>query len=193
VIVRGIEEITLDSLNTAIRDMDIKCDTPFLVRDKLIIGELFSLIPIESEWCRGYMMLQTEDIEIQRMIQANLTGLSSEESDFRGVNSVLSEICNLVWGGIKSRFFNHNNSEEADSTVKVQVPIIINHAHRYISFGVDDPQLCFRYTIKDKHEKLGPITVYQRFFFHLSWRPEEFKEDEVAVDDMEESGELEFF
>ena len=31
------------------------------MRDRIIFGEVFSLIPLESTWCRGYMMMQAEE------------------------------------------------------------------------------------------------------------------------------------
>jgi hypothetical protein len=190
-IIRGVEEITLEALSNTFKGVGVTCEPPFLVKDKLIIGELFSLIPIESEWCRGYMMRQTEEKHIENLISHGRTALDWGSNDFRGVNSVLSEICNMVWGGLKTRFFNQAKNDS--DGIRVQVPIIINHANRYITFGTDEPQLCFRFTLNDKEDNFGPIELYQRFFFHLNWNPEDFVEDEQVVDDFEESGELELF
>jgi hypothetical protein len=36
-------------------------DTPYIVHSRVIFGEVFSLIQLKSRWCRGYMMLQTEE------------------------------------------------------------------------------------------------------------------------------------
>jgi len=76
----------------------------------------------------------------------------------------------------------------------VQVPIVINHLHRYISFGSQNPQLCFKYTLSDRSDpNAKPLAIYQRFVFNLSWSPEEFAENQVSVEDLVESGELEMF
>lgn len=74
-----------------------------------------------------------------------------------------------------------------------QVPIIVNHQHRYISFGSEDPQLCFKYTLLDPDGKAAPLVLYQRFIFNLSWAPEKFKENEAIAEDLFDSGELELF
>jgi hypothetical protein len=73
------------------------------------------------------------------------------------------------------------------------VPLIVNHEHRYISFGSEDPQLCFRYTLSDPSGEGASLVLYQRFVFNLSWAPEKFKENEVLTEDLFESGELELF
>src|SRR6202040_1595107 len=57
-LLRGIAEITTAVLSSQLKAFKISFDTPYLVRDRVIFGELFSLMPLESAWCRGYMMLQ---------------------------------------------------------------------------------------------------------------------------------------
>ena len=89
----------------------------------------------------------------------------------------------------KNRFIADN---DPGSRSTAQVPIVINHKHKYISFGSENPQLCFRYTLLD--EKNGHvISIYQRFVFNLNWSPEDFKEIQTSVDDLVDSGELELF
>jgi hypothetical protein len=56
---------------------------------------VFSLIPLESSWCRGYMMLQTEEEPILGMLNSDPL---FPESNFRDVNALLGEITNLIWG-----------------------------------------------------------------------------------------------
>ena len=66
-----------------------------------------------------------------------------------------------------------------------QIPIVINHEHKFISFGSQDPQLCFRYTLTDPADPTGPPThLYQRFIFNLSWSPDDFKENQSAVESL---------
>ena len=75
-----------------------------------------------------------------------------------------------------------------------QIPIVINHRHKYISFGSQDPQLCFRYTLTDPARPDAPPTqVRQRFIFNLAWSPDDFQENKASVEDLFESGELEMF
>ena len=90
----------------------------------------------------------------------------------------------------KLTFF-QNSSNLASLDYRIQVPTIVNHCRNYISFGTDDPQLCFHYTITDNEGKLEPVSMYQKFVFHLSWAPEEFQDE--PVDDLVTNGELEFF
>mgnify|MGYP005813876545 CR=1 FL=1 len=190
-LIRGIQEISQNAFQSNIFDIEVTCDQPYLIKDNIIYGELFSLIPLESEWCRGYMMLQTTKQEVIEMISNKKTHLSVDETDFRDVNGLLNEITNLIWGGIRSRFFQTNESSEDAN--KTQVPILINHKEKYISFGTAEPQLCFRYTIKDKSDDSPSIVIYQKLIFNLDWRPEAFKESDQAVDDLVDSGELELF
>lgn len=187
-LVRGIDEITQETLRHLFPDIRIETLFPYLVKDRIIYGELFSLIPVESSWCRGYMMMQTEEKNIVEIVKPELLGQNSG-GDFRVINDVLSEITNMIWGGIKARFVTQN---ESSTQIATQVPIIVNHHNRYITFGTDAPQLCFRYTLihgKDNRE----ITLYQKFIFNLNWAPEHFSENQPTVDDFIDSGELELF
>jgi hypothetical protein len=190
-LIRGIQEISREAFQSNIFDIEVTCDPPYLVKDNIIFGELFSLIPLESEWCRGYMMLQTTKSEVIDMISNKKTHLDQNATDFRDVNGLLNEITNLIWGGIRSKFF--QSTEESESSIKTQVPILINHNEKYISFGTAEPQLCFRYSIKDLNNDSPSIVIYQKLIFNLDWRPEAFKESDQAVDDMVDSGELELF
>jgi len=187
----GIQEISTDAFSNIIHKTQINCDLPYLVKDQIIYGELFSLIPLESNWCRGYMMLQTTENEILELIRSGRTGISSERPDSRDTNSILNEITNMIWGGIKSRYF--SSSESTSEAHRTQVPIIVNHSQKHISFGSTEPQLCFKYILKDPEKKFSDIVLYQRLVFNLSWSPEKFAESDKAVDDFVDGGELEFF
>jgi hypothetical protein len=104
---------------------------------------------------------------------------------------MLSEITNLIWGGIKSRLF--AASEHSQALYRVQVPIVINHVDKYVTFGSDQPQLCIQYKLSDKGDQDSIITIYQRFVFNMAWSPELFKESEIAMNQMINKGELELF
>ncbi len=61
--------------------------------------------------------------------------------DFRAVNSLLGEVTNLIWGSFKNRYIGDASTSAVGT---IQVPLVVNQQHRYISFGTDNPQLCFR-------------------------------------------------
>lgn len=190
-LVRGITAITQAALQSQFRDLDVSVHTPYVVRDKMIFGEIFTLIPVQSHWCRGYMMLQTEQAALKRLVQASRTWIDpSDGDDFRMLNVVLGELTNLVWGAFKNRYSGTGRSE----THLSEVPIVVNHLNRYISFGSTNPHLCFRCTLVDPLDAtLEPATILQRFVFNLNWSPEDFRENETSVQNLVESGELELF
>ena len=188
---QGIQDISFDTFSNIINDTTVSCDQPYLVKDQIIHGELFSLIPLESEWCRGYMMLQTTENEILELIRSGKTHITSSRPDSRDTNAVLNEITNMIWGGIKSRYF--QGGESPSDAHRTQVPIIVNHLQKHISFGSTEPQLCFKYNLNTPDKKFSTITIYQRLVFNLSWSPEKFAESDKAVDDFVDSGELELF
>jgi len=188
-LVRGITEITKSSLESQFREIALETEAPYIVRDRIIYGELFSLIPLESSWCRGYMMLQTEEQPLMSFVKNEKTYIPADGAGFRDINNVLGEVTNLIWGAFKNRFV----SSEKSNGHLTQVPIIVNHLHRYISFGSEDPQLCFKYTLVDQKDPSQSIVVYQRFVFNLNWSPDNFAENETSVEDLFDSGELELF
>lgn len=186
-LVRGISEITETVLASQFKALKISWDTPYIVRDRIIFGEMFSLIPLEGTWCRGYMMLQTEEEPILDLL--NRYRPSDANANFRAVNSLLGEITNLIWGSFKTRYI---GDAAASSGNQIQVPLIVNHKHKYISFGTENPQLCFLYTLVD--ENTGRKTkLYQRLIFNLNWSPEDFKEIAQDIESLVDSGELELF
>lgn len=191
VLVRGITEITRVAMQSQFKSMSLVVAAPYIVRDRLIYGEIFSLIPIETSWCRGYMMLQTEEVALLDLVKADKTHIRPAAAfNFRDLNGILGEITNLVWGAFKNRYA----SDTARSAHLSQVPIIVNHLHRYISFGSENPQLCFKYTLTDTGGgTTDTIDIYQKFVFNLNWSPQDFKENQISVEDLVESGELDLF
>lgn len=190
-LIRGIQEISSNAIQSTIRGVALSGQSPTLVKDRLIYGELFSLIPLEGAWCRGFMMLQTTQHEALELIKGGKTALDASEPGFRDVNGLLGEITNLVWGGIKSRFLLH--AEGLSEERRTQVPILVNHKEKYISFGTSEPQLCFCYRLTDLAERMPPVEIWQKFVFNLDWRPEAFREESAVVDALVETGELELF
>ncbi len=190
-LLRGITEISIPALESQFKAMKVEVEAPYLVRDRMIFGEIFTLIPLESSWCRGYMMLQTEEESLTQFVTAGKTFVNPADAhEFRHLNGLLGEITNLIWGAVKNRYLSSVSSDAYLS----QVPIIINNLHRFISFGSENPQLCFKYTISDPNNpSLRSLVIHQKFVFSLSWTPEAFAENVASVDELVSSGELEFF
>jgi hypothetical protein len=186
-LVRGISEITEAVLSSQFKQLTIAWDTPYIVRDRVVFGEVLSLIPMESNWCRGYMMLQTEEEPILEVL--GLYNEQDHDTNFRAVNSLLGEITNQIWGAFKNRYIGDTSPS---SNAQIQVPLVVSHKHKYISFGTENPHLCFLYKLVDGSTG-RTVTLYQRFIFNLNWSPENFKELGHAAEGFVDSGELEFF
>jgi hypothetical protein len=186
-LLRGISEITSTALRGQFKKLLIAQHTPCIVHDRVIFGELMSLIQIESHWCRGYMMLQTQEKPLLEILGQGHGG--DPESGFRSVNDLLGEVTNLIWGAFKNRYIGDASRKAASP---IQVPLIVNHKHRYISFGTEKPQLCFRYTLSDDITGRS-FALYERFVFNVSWSPEDFSEVEADVAGLVAAGELELF
>lgn len=189
--VTNVKELTLSAFRAAFNNMHIEAEPPYIVKDKIIYGELFSLLPLETSWCRGYMMIQSEEESIREAIAAHKTQFNAIEPGFRHANALLGELANMIWGGFKTRY--GTITADPPGRVRVEVPILINHARKFISFGTDDPQLCFKYTLTDPDQKLKPIMMYQKYIFSLDWSPENYAESNQSVNELVSSGELEEF
>jgi len=191
-LVDGITDMTLGRLRGLFAGLEVNWDTPSIVRDRIIFGEVLTLIPIETGWCRGWLLMQTEEMPLIELLPPR-SG-RDEASDFRDVNGVLAELTNLVWGAFRNRYL--GSARAADEAgwgrAQVQVPLLINHRRRYLSFGSDNPQLCIKYRLTCPNTG-REVVIDQRFVFSLSWSPEDFTESEQDVGPMVESGELELF
>ncbi|HVE11005.1 MAG TPA: chemotaxis protein CheX [Paraburkholderia sp.] len=188
-LVRGISEISESMLTTLFKELTIASERPSIVRDRIIFGEVFSLIALESAWCRGYMMIQAEEEPLLALLDQRRSGSSSAASaDFRDLNDLLGELTNMIWGAFKNRFLG-----EVDPTrAQVQVPLLVNHRQKYISFGSDNPQLCFVYELTDEQSGRS-VKLHQRFVFSLSWSPEAFSEIAEQPGATVGAGELDLF
>jgi hypothetical protein len=190
-LVQGIIDLTCTALKSMFPNADVLAEPPYVVHDRIIHGEVSTLIPIESTWCRGYMMLQTEESALR---QGMIRGLSFEglggDLNFRELNNMLGETTNLIWGAFKNRYI----PPQAFANQQTQVPIVINHAHKYISFGSPDPQLCLRYQLTDPTRPgTPPLVIVQRFIFNLHWSPEQFAEFAATAAAAAPTGELDLF
>lgn len=192
-LIRRIEEVTTSALASLFQDIEVTTDLPFLVKDKLTYGDILSLLPVESPWFIGYMMVQSEELPMIALIEDGRTSIPPSDVDFRDVMGMLSEISNQAWGGLRTRLISLY-PPGSDNNPKIFVPITVNQYKEYISFGTDRSQLCFKYTLRDLRGKLEPTTLYQKFIFNIRWSPEEYQQaDENTVEELVESGALELF
>ena len=133
-LVRGISELTvstlenLSTLENHFNKIKVLTEAPYIVRDRIIFGEVCSLIPLESSWCRGYMMLQTEEAGLLDVLGYNALVGSESSVTFRAVNNILGELTNLLWGAFKTHFIATNDPGTQCTT---EVPLVINHQHKY--------------------------------------------------------------
>jgi len=190
VLVQGIVTLTCTAIQSMFPNATVEAEPPYVVHDRIIYGQVSTLIALESTWCRGYMMLQTEEGALR---QGMAQGMGYEgvggDLGFRELNNLIAETTNLIWGAFKNQYI----PPEAFANQQTQVPIVINHEQKYISFGSQDPQLCVRYQLADpRRPRQRPLTIVQRFIFNLLFRPEAFVEySQPAASGS--TGELEFF
>ena len=189
-LVQGIVDLTCSAIRAMFPNAQVEAEAPYVVHDRIIYGQVSTLIALESTWCRGFMMLQTEEGALrQGMVQGLGYAGVGGDLGFRELNNLLAETTNLVWGAFKNRYI----PPEAFATQQTQVPIVINHEQKYISFGSQDPQLCVRYLLSDPRRPRQPaVTIVQRFIFNLLFAPEAFIEYTPPANQTD-TGEIEFF
>jgi len=191
-LVQGILDLSTQALRSMFPNGDVQADRPYVVHDRIIHGQVSTLIALESTWCRGYMMLQTEEAALRQAMAQGL-GFAGVGGDlgFRELNHLLGEATNLIWGAFKNRYI----PPEAFATQQTQVPIVINHEQKYISFGSQDPQLCIRYSLSDpRRPRQPPLLIVQRFIFNLLFMPEAYAAHvENAPQQACATGELDLF
>ena len=191
VLVSGILDLSLEALRSMFPNAEVEAEPPYVVHDRIIYGQVSTLIALESTWCRGYMMLQTEESALR---QGMAQGMGYEgvggDLGFRELNQLLGETTNLIWGAFKNRYI----PPQAFANHQTQVPIVINHEQKYISFGSQDPQLCIRYQLSDpRRPRQRPLVIVQRFIFNLLFEAESFTEFVHPAAAAAATGELELF
>jgi len=190
--VRRIQEITTSTLSKQFSFTDVDCDLTYVAMDQLTHDKLLSVIPIDSDWCRGFMMLQVDKVPVNQAVLGGRTFMRETDSSdgFRAASQILGEITNQSWGALKNEFFPTKSSISAGS----QVPIIMNFDLDHISYGTSaPPQLCFDYSIIHRDGMLPDFSFYQKFIFNLTWAPELYDEELRAANEVQGTGEIELF
>lgn len=189
-LVRGITEMSLSALQSMFKDCNVSADSAYLVNDNNIYGEILSIMAIDSDWCRGYMMLQTDPEQLLDLLR-NSADAYARLPVYQDLNSVLAEASNLIWGSFKNRYV--GNHDQTQGIRQIQIPIIINHQRSFISFGTDTPQLCIKYNLTPHNDPDAACTpLFQRFVFNLTWSPA-LLDEHAAFAALVDSGELELF
>jgi len=183
--IESVIDVTKEAVAHEFITMEFSQTEACLVTESILYGQVFSLIPVESEWYRGYLIQQSTEKEILQMIAEGKTQLSRQQLNFRDVNIIIGESTNLVWGGLKRKFA---SGFLGNSDFLMQVPLIVNHKRKYISFGSTEPHLCLSITLKDR-ESGREVKLIQRLVFHLNWQADNCP----AISDEQEDGEIEFF
>lgn len=184
---RAIDEISRRTLGFFFENVSVTVSTPCLVKDRLLYGEIMSLLPVESEWCKGYLMVQSESSDFVGCIKKNK--FSKDPSNDQYIcDDVLSELTNMLWGGVKQRFVAQASSA---TNSLIQVPIIVNHQNNYISFGSKAPLLSITYNLTKADG--SSFKLYVMFIFNLHWDASWFAKHTSDTQSLKASGELIFF
>jgi hypothetical protein len=189
-LVSGITEMSLNALQALFKNCTVSAGAGYLVNDNNIYGEIFSMMAIDSDWCRGHMMLQT-DAEQMLKLMRETAAADAQPPIYRDLHSMLAEASNLIWGAFKNRYV--GNHDQVQGLRHIQVPILINHQRRFISFGTDTPQLCIKYRLTPRSDpSAASRPLFQRFAFNLTWSPN-LLDEHAAFEALIETGELEVF
>ena len=124
------------------------------------------MIRLESDWCRGYMMLQTAEADLGNLlVEGYVPGMQVDRSElnYRQVNSLLGEVTNAIWGKLKSALL-PGSSKRKRADFHAEIPSVVNHARRYVSFGSEAPKLCMKHLI-DRGEGKTPVPVFSEVRF----------------------------
>lgn len=192
-LVERMQEIASNGIMAHFHGVKVLKERSFLASDKRIYGERFELISVRSNWCEGVMMMQSYGADVDNMVRAGRTSFAADADGVtRFSEDLLRELLNFIWGGFKAKFV---SPEFSGRPTNIEVPMSINHDEKYISFGVADPLLCFKFVIENDDPSLPemkPFELYLKFSFHLHWDPDHFHEN-PEVEEMAQAGELEFF
>jgi Chemotaxis phosphatase CheX len=193
-LVNGIQTISKGAIEATMQGVSVDVESPYLVNDHLIYGELSSLIPLEGSWCKGHMMIQVDQDELIGLIRAGKANGVNTDNDgvnFRDINGWLSETTNLIWGTLRSKFLSIRTDELGTSDI--QIPIITNQRERYINFGSTTPHLVFKFILSDADGKLDDVCLFQKFIFNIRWIPDVVAGEEITMEELIGDEDVELF
>jgi len=189
-LIREFQSITMGAFSGLIGNIEVVPETPYLIHDQIIYGQICSLIRLSSDWCNGYMMLQTPETELLQTVTSGRTPLLNSQISFRSGHDVLGELTNLIWGQIKATILDAH--DQGRRGLVAELPLIINENRKYLTFGATEPALCLSYKIREAETKVLLWEVHQKFLFTMTWRPETYLENPAALENLLAQGELTF-
>ena len=139
-LIQHFQKITCEAITGLITQVDVDISVPYLVHDKIIYGQICSLIRLESDWCNGYMMLQAPEQDLIGSVTAGRTPLQPASITFRSAHDVLGELTNLIWGQIKANILDAH--DQGKKGLVAELPLILNENRNYITFFNTDHKLC---------------------------------------------------
>lgn len=187
-----LEEIGCEAIKSNLSQTNITTADVYLASDRRIYGNQLKIMNIRTAWCEGVVMLQADSANIETLISENCTSYDKQTHFIeKHAEDLLREIMNQVWGGFKQRFVSAN----AETAVnKLEVPISLNYNKGYVSFGIADPLLCYKFIVADltaNNDSFEPFPLFLKFSFHIFWDLSQYAV-ELDSDDIQ-TGELEMF
>lgn len=184
-LIRTIQTHTIEAIESQLVGFSVSTESPCIVNDRLIYGDLHSAIPLESNWCKGHMMVQVDQDDLGLLLKKGRTVLGfMGHVEFRDINTWLAETTNLIWGSLKSRLLSAVKSDGPISDV--QLPVITNQREKYISFGTERPHLSIKYILTDTSGELENVHMYQKLIFNITWAPELATEEQIVLEKEED-------
>lgn len=163
-----MEAMTKDALSSCLNGAKVNCSSPYMVIDGRIPSELFGIISLETEWCRGHMMLQAERQNTLRWIEMGHTIQACDDLSKYNLDSFLSEVINMIWGAFRY-YYESEAARTVDLTCRPQIPLIIEYANHRAFYGVENYELCFRYTVESDNNDLPELSFLQKLNFNLAF------------------------
>ena len=189
-LIREFQSITMDAFSGLIGNIEVVAQSPYLIHDRIIYGQICSLIRLSSDWCNGYMMLQAPETELLQTVTSGRTPLLNSQISFRSGHDVLGELTNLIWGQIKATVLDAH--DQGRRGLVAELPLIINENRKYLTFGATEPALCLSYKIREADTGNLLLEVHQKFLFTMTWRPEVYLENPAVLENLLAQGELTF-
>ena len=189
-LIQHFQKISSEAITGLITKVDVDISVPYLVHDKIIYGQICSLIRLESDWCNGYMMLQAPEQDLISSVTSGRTPLQPASINFRSAHDVLGELTNLIWGQIKANILDAH--DQGKQGLVAELPLILNENRKYITFGNTDPTLCLEYTLREKGTDNKLLEIHQKFLFTMTWRPRSYLESPADVENLLQQGDLVF-
>lgn len=178
-------------LNSTFKGCEVREAKPFLVYDHFINTEYTSILPVQFSFGNGVLTLLIKEDDAVALIDNGHTSLNKDQVNNDHLNQLISEVMNLYWGKVRRSAEVTYGSEQERSPVNI--PIVVNHKKKYINFGNNTPQLCFRYVLLRDASTLDPIIVEFKMMFNSVLRPKDFPEKVTSENIIEDGSFFEFF